>query len=93
MVGHGAEDIGERRRGGSRVEAGALTPALSHRGWEREQEGDDFVAGVVAAAGADLGEGLVEEGFEGGAGGADAGGEVGVFEGVELGGENGQHES
>lgn len=37
----------------------------------------------MAAAGADLGEGLAEEGFEGGAGGADAGGEVGVFEGEE----------
>lgn len=33
-----------------------------------EEEGDDVVAGVAAAAGADLGEGLVEEGFEGGAG-------------------------
>lgn len=48
-----------------------------------EEGGDDVVAGVEAAAGADLGEGLVEEGFEGGAGGADAGGEVGVFEGEE----------
>ena len=33
-----------------------------------EEEGDDVVAGVEAAAGADLGEGLVEGGFEGGAG-------------------------
>lgn len=46
----------------------------------REEEWDDVGAGVEAAAGADLGEGLVEEGFEGGAGRADAGGEVGVFE-------------
>ncbi len=50
-----------------------------------EEEGDDVVAGVEAVAGANLGEGLVEEGFEGGAGRADAGGEVGVFEGEELG--------
>lgn len=48
-----------------------------------EEEGDDVGAGVEAAAGADLGEGLVEEGFEGGAGRAGAGGEVGVFEGEE----------
>lgn len=48
-----------------------------------EEEGDDVGAGVEAAAGADLGEGLVEEGFEGGVGRADAGGEVGVFEGEE----------
>lgn len=54
-----------------------------------QEEGDDVVAGVEAAAGADLGEGLVEEGFEGGAGSADAGGEVGVFEGEEMGEEFG----
>lgn len=54
-----------------------------------EEEGDDVGAGIEAAAGADLGEGLVEEGFEGGAGWVRAGGEVGVFEGEEGLGEGG----
>lgn len=82
-AGEGVGGQGDGVGDGAGVEVGDLAWG---EGLGGEEDGEDGVAGVEAAGGADLGEGLVEEGFEGGAGWVRAGGEVGVFEGEELGG-------